>query len=93
MTIWPNYSSNILTLHVTKKCGLEQHFLRDKQFLVNSFVVSRGTDTIYLFIVMLHATTQNLNCFTNNQILYILKLFFLLTLQSYYIKKYTYSYD
>jgi hypothetical protein len=34
----------------------------------------RGTDTIYLFIVMLHATTRNLNCFTNNQILHTLKL-------------------
>ena len=33
-----------------------------------------GTDTIYLFIVMLHATTRNLNCFTNNHIFYILKL-------------------
>ena len=33
-----------------------------------------GTDTIYLFIVMLHATTRNLKCFTNNQILHILKL-------------------
>jgi hypothetical protein len=31
--------------------------------------------TIYLFIVMLHATTRNLNCFTNNQILHILNLF------------------
>jgi hypothetical protein len=29
---------------------------------------------IYLFIVMLHATTRNLNCFTNNQILHTLKL-------------------
>jgi hypothetical protein len=36
--------------------------------------VPRGTDTIYLFIVMLHATTRNLNRFTNNQILHILKL-------------------
>ena len=30
------------------------------------------TDAIYLFIVMLHATIRNLNCFTNNQILHIL---------------------
>jgi DMSO reductase anchor subunit len=29
--------------------------------------VPRGIDTIYLFIVMLHATIQNLNYFTNNQ--------------------------
>ena len=30
---------------------------------------------IYLFMVMLHATTRNLNCFTNDQILHILKLY------------------
>ena len=44
-------------------------------------LVPRGTDTIYLFIVMLQATTRNLNCFTNNQILHILKLHLHLHLQ------------
>ena len=37
-----------------------------------SFISHCETDAIYLFIVMLHATIRNLNCFTNNQILHIL---------------------
>ena len=50
----------------------ESQMFSQQCFLVCSEL--NTSETIYLFIVMLHATTRNLNYFTNQQMLHILKL-------------------